>query len=204
MNRNYIYLTILILLLSGGVFFLPERENNQQINPEELMQEILSPSRFISPDVIAEMIIEKDPTLELIDVRSTDEYDEFSLQNAVNIPLDSLTSEAYLEYLGIEDMNAVFYSNDDIKSDQAWVLAKRMGFSSIYVMKGGLNCWVNTIIQPVKPIETASNEEFELYNFRKGASMYFSGVALESSDDDLKSGIVVVRKKKKAVAEGGC
>lgn len=204
MNRNYIYLAILILVLSGGVFFLPERENNQHTNPEELMQEILSPSRFISTDAIAEMIIERDPTLELIDVRSTDEYDEFSLQNAVNIPLDSLTSEAYLDYLGIEDMNAVFYSNDDIKADQAWVLAKRMGYNSIYVMKGGLNCWVTTIIQPVKPVETASNEEFELYNFRKGASMYFSGAALETSDEDSKSGVVVVRKKKKAVAEGGC
>ena len=203
MNRNYIYLTILILLLSGGVFFLPERENNQHINPEELMWDIVQPTRYISTDNVAEMIIEIDPTLELIDVRSTEEYDEFSLQNAVNIPLDSLIVESYQDYLGIEDMNAVFYSNDDIKADQAWVIAKRMGYKSIYVMKGGLNCWVNTIIQPVKPDETASDEAFELYNFRKGASIYFSGAVIETAESGQKA-VTVIRKKKKAVAEGGC
>ena len=187
-----------------GVFFLPERENNQHMDPDELMLQIMQPTRYVSTDEIARMIIEKDPTLELIDVRSTDEYNEFRLENALNIPLDSIMVEAYQDYLGLEDMNAVFYSNDDIKADQTWVIAKRLGYNNIYVMTGGLNCWVSTIIQPVKPEETASLEEFELYSFRKGASIYFSGAVLDDSSDEAKSGVVVARKKKKAVAEGGC
>jgi rhodanese-related sulfurtransferase len=204
MNRNYIYLSILILVLSLGVLFLPERDNSQHMSPDELMLQIMQPTRYISTDEVARMIIEKDPTLELIDVRSTDEYSEFRLENSLNIPMDSIMVEAYQDYLGIEDMNAVFYSNDDIKADQTWVIAKRLGYKNIYVMKGGLNCWVNTIIQPVKPEETSSLEEFELYSFRKGASIYFSGAVLDDSSDDTKSGVIVARKKKKAVAEGGC
>lgn len=204
MNRNYIYLSILILILSAGVFFLPERDNNQHISPEELMLQIMQPTHYISTDAVAEMIIEKDPTLELIDVRPIDEYNEFSLQNAYNLPLDSIMAEGYQDYLGIEDLNAVFYSNDDIKADQAWVIAKRLGYNSIYVMKGGLNCWIRTIIQPERPEETASSEDIELYNFRRGASQYFSGVEIEIASDDSKSGVNVVRKKKKVVAEGGC
>jgi len=203
MNRNYIYLTILILLLAGGVFFLPERSNEKQLNPESLMWEIVQPTRYVSTDQIAERIIEADPTLELIDVRSTDEYEEFRLQGALNLPLDSILIESYQDYLGIEDMKAVFYSNDDIKADQAWVIARRLGYSNIYVMKGGLNCWINTIITPPKPKETDSKAAIELYSFRKGASVYFTGATLSESDD-IKSDVVVTRKKKKAVAEGGC
>lgn len=203
MNRNYIYLTFLILILAAGVFFLPERNNENYLDPEKLMYEIARPTRFITTDQIAQMIIEKDPTLELIDVRSEDEYAEFTLQGALNIPLDSLVAESYQDYLGIEDMNAVFFSNDDIKADQAWVIARRMGYNSIYVMKGGLNCWINTIINPIKPAETASLEKFEQYNLRRGASMYFTGAEI-SADEGSKSTLKITRKKKKAVVEGGC
>lgn len=203
MNKTYIYLTVLILVLSAGIFFLPERDNSKSITPEELMWEVVQPTRYVTTDQVAAMIIEKDPTLMLIDIRSTDEYEAFSLVGAANIPLDSILVDEYQEYLGIEDMNTVFYSNDDIKSDQAWVIARRMGYKNIYVLKDGLNCWIKTIIQPERPAETASQEAFELYSFRKGASMYFTGAELQESESD-KSGITVKRKKKTAVAEGGC
>jgi hypothetical protein len=113
-------------------------------------------------------------------------------------------SPDYLDYLGIEDMNVVFFSNDDIKADQAWVIAKRMGFKSLYVMKGGLNCWIGTIIQPEMPAETASKEEFELYSFRKGASMFFTGADISTPVSGGEKSITVTRKKKGNVAEGGC
>ncbi|PLX11459.1 MAG: hypothetical protein C0598_08175 [Marinilabiliales bacterium] len=204
MNKNYIYLTVLMLVLAAGLFVLPERDNSKQTNPEDLMWSIVQPTRFISTDVVAKMIIERDPTLELIDVRSEDEYSEFSLEKAINIPLDSLTSENYQNYLGIKGLKAIFYSNDDIKADQAWVIAKRLGFDNIYVMKGGLNCWMKTIIEPTQPNETASSEEFELYSFRKGASIYFTGANMENDSEGTKAVINVQRKKKTSVVEGGC
>lgn len=204
MNKNYIFLAVLLLVLAGGIFFLPERNNYQQIKPEELMLDIVQTSRFVSTDQVAEMVIEGDPTLELVDVRSNDEYEEFSLPGAVNIPLDSIMVDSYQDYLGIEDMNVVFFSNDDIKADQVWVIAKRMGYSSLYVMKGGLNYWMNTIIQPERPAEAASKEDFELYEQRRGASMYFTGAEIAIPEGDTKSSVNVKRKKKTAVAEGGC
>ncbi len=204
MNRNYIYLTILLLALAGGLFVLPERNNEQGTGPEELMWDIVQPTRYATTDQVARMIIEKDPTIELIDVRPTEEYESFTLPGAVNIPLDSIIIEHYQDYLGVDGMNAVFFSNDDIKADQAWVIARRMGYDNIYVMKGGLNHWVETMIRPVKPDETAPEAEFEKYNLRKGACLYFSGAKPDANAGVQKSGVVVKRKKKAAVAEGGC
>ncbi|MCF6170030.1 MAG: rhodanese-like domain-containing protein [Bacteroidales bacterium] len=205
MNRNYLYLTMLMLALAGGLFVLPERNNEQGTLPEELMWDIVQPTRYATTDQVARMIIEKDPTIELIDVRPFDEYTDFSLPGAVNIPLDSIVNENYQDYLGIQDMNAVFFSDDDIKADQAWVIARRMGYDNIYVMRGGLNCWVETIIRPEKPDETASRQEFEKYILRKGASMYFVGGAkMDENTGSKKTNVAVKRKKKAAVAEGGC
>ena len=70
-------------------------------------------------------------------------------------------------------------------------------------MKGGLNEWVETIIRPVAPAETAPETAFEQYNFRKAASMYFTGAKMDVSKDQ-KAKVVFTKRKKAAVAAGGC
>jgi len=205
MNRNYIILTALMIVLAGGLLVVPERQQYQQIGPDELLWEIIQPTRYVNTDKVAQLIIEGDPTLEIVDVRAGTEYGKFSLPNTINIPLDSLLQPAYQDYLGIDGMKVLFISNDDIKSDQAWVLAKRLGYDDIYVMKGGLNCWIRTIIQPQEPSTDSPATEFALYDFRKGAQMYFTGAKVESSDKSSnKKTVKIQRKKKKAAASGGC
>jgi 3-mercaptopyruvate sulfurtransferase SseA len=203
MNKNYLFLAILMTLLAAGLLIVPERHNYQQIKPENLMRDITQTSRFVTTDQVAQRIIEGDPTLELIDIRPAKDFEAFSLTNAINIPIDSLMSPDYQDYLGIEDMNVVFYGNDDIKADQAWVIAKRMGYKSIYVMEGGLNCWIKTIIRPAEPEESAPLEDFDLYQFRKGASAYFTGAKVEAPESG-KSGVKIVRRKKGSAVAGGC
>ena len=64
--------------------------------------------------------------------------------------------------------------------------------------------WFETIIQPVPPAETAPDEEIDLYQFRKGASIYFTG-GKAAIDQEVSGEPIVVRKKNKnQVIEGGC
>ena len=203
MNKNYFILFGLLIVLSGGLLFLPEKTNYVQQSPESLMWDIVQPTRYISTDQVAKLIIEKDPLFQLVDVRPDYDFEAFSLPNSFNIPIDSILTDEANDIFNIEDVNTIFLSDDDIKADQAWVIAKRMGYNNVYVMKGGLNCWIRTIIQPQKPSESAPITEFELYNFRKGASLYFTGAELSTSSD-LKQEVNITRKKKEIVAEGGC
>lgn len=202
MNRNYIYLTLLMLVLAIGSLFISTNKEHVQIEPETLLWEIIQPTRYVSTDQVAKMIIQKDPTLEIIDVRSAEEFDKYSLPNSINIPLDSLLNTESFDYFGIPGVIVVFVSNDDIYADQAWVLTKRLGFNSTYVMKGGLNCWIETIIQPQEPEDGESHEAFATYEFRQGARMYFTGAKIEKSD--TKREVTVQRKKKTSAASGGC
>ncbi len=204
MNKNYIFLTILMLLLAAGTLFLGNRQEANQIKPEELLYEIIQPTRYVTTDQVAKMIIDKDPTLELIDVRSAGEFEKFSLTNAINIPLDSIIAESSQDYLGLPGVKAVFYSNDDIRADQAWVLTRRMGYKDTYVMKGGLNRWIETIIQPKEPPQEAPYTDFELYQFRKGAQIFFTGAKMESVQVKKKNTVKVRRKKRTVTASGGC
>jgi len=203
MNRNYIFLTTLMLLLAAGTFFLTKGRSQNQIEPEKLLWEIIQPTRYVSTDQVAKMIIQKDPSVELIDVRSADEYAKFSLPNSINVPLDSIVNESSMDYFGIPGMNVIFFSNDDMNADEAWVLLKRLGFNATYVMKGGLNRWIETIIQPKEPSEESPRTAFETYEFRKGAQLFFTGAKVEKTTTKKKK-VVFKRKKKVVVASGGC
>jgi 3-mercaptopyruvate sulfurtransferase SseA len=101
-------------------------------------------------------------------------------------------------------MNVVFISNDDIKADQAWVINKRLGYKSTYVMKGGLNSWYETILNPKRPPETSPATDFELYTFRKGARLYFTGAQIDTSSKQKKDKLIIQRKRKTKITSGGC
>lgn len=203
MNRSYIFLTILMLVLAIGTLMIKKTNEPNQIEPQQLLYELIQPTRYVSTDQVAKMIISNDPSLEIIDVRSPEEFQQYSLPGAINIPIDSLVASNSLMYFGIPGTKVVFVSNDDIKADQSWVLTKRLGFKSTYVMKGGLNQWMETIIQPKEPDEDAPSVAFETYSFRKGAQLYFTGAKTKNVESP-KMKVKVQRRKKTNIAAGGC
>ena len=203
MNKNYIFLTILMIVLAVGTLLIKKTNELKQIEPQQLLYELVQPTRYVSTDQVAKMIISNDPSLEIIDVRSPEEFQKFSLPRSVNVPIDSLINKNNLLYLGIPGTKVVFVSNDDIKADQSWVLTKRLGFKSTYVMKGGLNRWMETIIEPKEPAEDAPSAAFETYSFRKGAQLFFTGAKTENTETP-KMKVEVQRRKKTSAVAGGC
>jgi len=203
MNRNYIFLTIVMLVLAAGTIFLTMDNEPEQIEPDELLQEIIQPTRYITTDQVAKMIIQGDPSLMLVDVRSEEEFAKYSLPRSINIPLQNLLDDGNLDYFGVPGTKVVFVSDDDIEADQMWVLVKRLGFGSTYVLKGGLNCWMQTIIDPQRPSDDAPYKDFETYSFRKGAQMYFTGSGADIPDAS-KVDVKVRRREKTNIASGGC
>jgi len=204
MNKAYYTLAVFLLLLGVGLVLLPDREHPEEASPRELLSDLRNPSRFISTDKVAEMIIDQDPTLLLVDVRDMYDYLDFSLPGAHTIPFEEVLMYNWIDSLAYDQSMIVLFSNSDIRADQAWILLKRENHKNIHVMKGGLNCWFETIIQPSPPPETAADEEIDRYQFRKGASVYFTGGTAAIEAETSAEPVVVTRKKKTQVVEGGC
>ena len=187
----------------------PKKSAVKELNPEQLLLAVDDPSRFLSTDLITERIIKKDPSLLLIDVRPAEQYKVFSLQGAVNIPLSLLFSEEAKTLLGQEGKEKVFFSNDDILADQAWQICKRIKMNDIFVMKGGVNFWFNTIMKDNPPNVTDDSKAQDLYTFRKAARQYFMGNTNQSQgnsseSEGKKEGVNVVKKTTSKSSGGGC
>ncbi len=207
---RYMALAGILVILAGGLVLLPKYEKHEGIKPKQLLSNVISPERYITTDYLADKLISQDPSYLLIDVRDEESYNTYTLPNAINIPLAKLLDEDSEMYLNQDQFNIVLFSNDNFYADQAWILCNRLDYKNLHVLKGGVNKWYNTIINPLKPTEDMPAVAFELFTFRKAASMYF-GVAYPEQfkaaalpKKKVVKKVITVKKKKKAPAEGGC
>ncbi len=204
MQKGTIFLTVVALGIGVLVWLLPERPESNDIPPHILLHDIGSGTRFYSTDQIASMLIGRDPSLQLIDVRDPEAYDKFHLPGAVNIPLKNILQEDNIDMLSGEEQQHVFYSNGTLRANQAWVLTKRMGIKNTFVMQGGLNHWIETIMNPPYPPSSAPSQAFDLYDFRVAAGSYFRGETAAPVKKQKAPVKVVPRRKKKVTVSGGC
>jgi rhodanese-related sulfurtransferase len=205
------YLTLVLMILAIVIAFVPANTTRPyKLTAEQLLAEIRTGTQFISPDEVADKIIQKDPSIQLIDVRNPREFDLFSLPGAINIPLQDILSENYVDVLNQGTKMNIFYSNGSTEANEAWLITRQLGYQNNYVLQGGLNYWMETVLNPSKPGTISSNDEIARYDFRKAASMALGGgdvsaiapAASSGKAPAQKPGVVPVKKKKKAA--GGC
>lgn len=206
MNIRLILASIFIPL---GIIIaaVPENTTKQyKLTAAELLDEVKDGTQFVSTDEIADMLVQKDPSLQLIDVRSQVEFEKYSLPGSVNIPLADILSDDYEEYLDQGVKMNVFYSNGNLKANEAWMITRQLGFENNFVLQGGLNYWAETILNPQTPKSVMADDEIAKYDFRKGASAALGGgneVVSNSNTAKKPKPTIKKRKKKKRVA-GGC
>lgn len=202
-------LKLAAIFLPLGLIIAAVPENTTKgykLTAEEMLEETREGAQFMSTDEIANMVVQKDPSFQLIDVRAQNEFEKYHLPNAINIPLTDILSEDWADLLDQDVKMNVFYSNGNLKANEAWMITRQLGFENNYVMQGGLNYWAETIMAPKAPASTSPDDEIAKYDFRKGASMALGGAAVNTTKRKGTSSPkpVIRRKKKKKRAAGGC
>ena len=198
-------ISILLVCLGFIAAILPQKQNSSmELDAKQLLGEIQLETYIISIDEMANAMINYDPEYQLIDVRSKEEYEKFSLPGAMNIPFDNLFDEEWAPYIDQVARKNVFYCNGTTLASEAWMLTRQKGFQNNYILRGGLNNWYATIIEPTEPTSANGEEAIYEYQARLGAKQFFTGEgSASSSSTKVKAKKPVPRKKKKMVA-GGC
>lgn len=207
MERKYTILAILLIVLALGLVILPRTNEQKETNPKVLLSAIAEKSRYLTVDQVTHRIIENDPTLLLIDLRTADQFKTFALPGSLNITTDSLLSQANLELFSQPGKDKVLYANADLTSEKAWLLCTRFSLNRIYIMKGGMNEWFNTIVKEKAVSGTPSSADLDLLSFRKAARQFFigSGETVNATvNPTINEKIQVIRKEPKAASGGGC
>lgn len=210
-NKN-LFLFLLLLIVSALVFIMPLLIKGVSLTPKSQLAEIISSERFITSDELADKLINKDPSIVLVDLRTNAEFEQYHIPTAINIPFDSLLVDENTSFLNQDKVSIVLYSNDYLIADQAWFLCNSLGYKNLIVLKDGLKGFYNTIFNPVLPEEKMDQVDFELYNFRKAAGIYFGvpyntapeKAVIKTVEKPILKKVEPIKKVKVEVEEGGC
>ena len=197
-----------LFMLGLVIAMVPENTTKPyKLTAEDMLVEVQGAAEMVTSDEVAHWLVSKDPSLQLIDVRTPDEFQKYHLEGAINIPISVILKDENRDYVDQGIKMNVLYSNGTIGSHQPWMILRQLGFENNYVMQGGLNYWFDTIMNPQKPSSTSPDEEFAKYDFRKAASGVFGGgggAALTAPTQTKADKPKIKRKKKKKAPAGGC
>ena len=86
----------------------------------------------------AREIMQENPLAILLDVRSKQEYDEYHLEGAICIPTYELANEI-TKIVENKKQTIIVYCQSGGRSRKAMNLLKKMGYTSLYEIQGGLD-----------------------------------------------------------------
>jgi rhodanese-related sulfurtransferase len=153
------------LALGVLLLFLPDRKTHlvaQVASPAYAREH---PARFMDADELAFRLLDRDPKLLVVDVRAEDAYKQMPLPASVNIPLDGLLGREWAPVLGRRHTTRVFVDEDGSSALRAALLADRLGYDDVRVLRGGLAELRRTILDapPSSTLRTAAERDAERF-----------------------------------------
>ncbi len=198
-----IKITVLLVGLGILLAFMPNPSSKTfKLKPDDLLEKSVSSEIYFSVDQVARFVITEDSTVQLIDLRSADEFRKCNIPGAVNIPFDDLLNPAWSVYFSQKNVRTIFYGNGDQNANVAWTIATGLGTENCFVMKGGLNEWFKTVVLTKFEGEKITPRENALFENRYKAREIFNQI--NSLPDSLKTKYFDSKRLQRAKLDGGC
>jgi rhodanese-related sulfurtransferase len=187
-------LILVVFQITGNISF--------KVKPEKLISELKEAESFYTVDQVARIVSAEEPGYQIIDLRTPEEFRSFNIPGSVNKPYSDIFKTDPSGYLGNKEIKTIFYSNGDFDSNYALVFARGLKYDNVYVMKGGLNEWFNTIMNSSFSGERISARENAIFETRFRARKMFSDI--NSLPDSLKQKFIESKHLAAKKLDGGC
>lgn len=194
-----------VLLVGLGIIlaFLPfDAAQTFQLKSNELLTKSASEDMYISVDQVARAVNSEDSTIQIIDVRSAEQFKECNIPSSINIPFDDLQNPLWEATLNQKKVKNILYGNGDQTASYAWTIVTGLGYPNNYVMKGGLNEWFRTVMLSQYSGEKITPAENARFENRLNARKAFTQI--NSLPDSLKTKFFNAKRLNQSKLDGGC
>ena len=205
-NLGFGVLVIVSLILA---FSPVDKIKVNEVSNQELIHQLHNQSNYMEAEEVAHMIIDKDPSFQIVDIRTVIDFKKYHIPGSVSIQIEALFDNETKDIID-EEKTIILVSNGNTLSGQAWLLMRSNGYQDLFVLHGGMNHWVNVFNNPETPKEGAFDDELFAFQFRKSAGpvmMGTNGIMESSENDNAKDKPKPVkrkRKKAKKKVDEGC
>ena len=204
-KKSGIIISVVLLIFSVIILYFRYIDKEEHLlysmNSDDMAYELLMVSH-VTPDEAMELMW--DTTVVFVDMRPAKFYNVDHIENAFNIPASTILSEenlALFDSWQADSLRVVVYCGDETQATSPWMVLYQLGYTNTQVLMGGMD-YINALYSDNPPEAEAFNVEAPLYDY--------SGIieaAANADPDEVQATPqrkVVVRKKEKKAAEGGC
>lgn len=154
------------IALLGGT---PNPKSRVTVDLRHLAIDVEKEVDHVTVNELADWLIHGKMDYRLLDLRSVREYEEYHIPNAEHVEVGEL-----FDHHLRKNEKIILYSDGGIHSAQAWFLLKAQGYPGVYLLRGGLEEWKDSVLFPRIP-EHPSNDELAAFEKAKYVSRYFGG-----------------------------
>ena len=185
-------------LMIAFMAFTPDKKQIIQNRIARAEQQKKCVFHEVSADKLAFEISSNHYKINIIDVRSPEEYKEYHIPLAINIPLNEIMDRKWERLFKQKIKQNYFYANNDTIVKKACLLAKHVGKSENYILREKAFQFKAMFQDPEPPELNAGKEEFNTFHFRLKASHDMNN--LVESLKNLNQPVIL----KPVVIKGGC
>lgn len=197
-RNRYTLAVVALFAVLAVVAFLPGEKDNINRRIAEAKRQQTCVFKEIPADKLADEIVNSHYSLNIIDVRSPQEYEEFHLPMAINVPFEKMMDRQYGPLFRQRLKTNVFYADSDTLVRMACLKAKHIGKSENLIMRETVYEFRSMFYDVEEPPADASKRDQQVYHFRSEAARQMDNLvdALKNTGAPVKREVVKVR--------GGC
>lgn len=203
-KRTAIALILFAVVIVFGLLTVVNPRLKYAQSPEQTIEMVVWDEGSVFPYELEEVLDGTIDTVLLVDLRNNFKYGKGHIPGSENISSGELLNEDNIErirQLKEDGIAIVVYADNQLDANGPWMVLRQLGFDNVKILLGGYNYyseWEDNL---------GDSYADDAY-FLGGADHDFTEVAstsiLENEESDNKTQVKFTRKKKTAVAEGGC
>ena len=151
----------------------PYRSASVAIDIRALAAAVAREEDHVTAVELARWIRHRKPSLRIVDVRDTADFEAFHLPNAERASVEHVVTMPFRPQDTI-----VLYSQGGAHAAQAWVLLRTAGHPRVYFLRGGIDEWLEDVMAPAIAAD-ATAEERRAFESVADLSRYFGGTPRE-------------------------
>jgi len=155
-----------------------------KVNEKSIALSTVDNSDKVSVTELADWIIKDKSDFELVDLRSEEKYNEYTIPGSQCIPLPQISSSDLLR-----NQKIILFSDDVVAASQAWFILKSKNYKGVYILDGGLNAWKEKILFPKAPVNDSKDELAEFEKMKEVAKFFGGQAQTDSSVTEVKQEI---------------
>jgi rhodanese-related sulfurtransferase len=197
-SRRHIAAGVGIFALGLLFIVLPDRKTSLVDKVSDPKYVASHPVIMMDADELAFRIVDREPNIRIIDLRSTDTSASLVLPGEEKIAVRDLFGKEWLPIFSQRHLKKVLVGYDESQERIAYLLLQELGYENLAVLKGGFEAFDKTILSPGPFVPTGSRWDADVKAFREKAH----GDILKLIAENKNKGAKEPKKTKKV--QGGC